>query len=61
MTLDGKKYTFNGVGEFILLEDKNHSIVVQVKAEQARDIEGKFFSESFEFTASVFIDCEELV
>lgn len=41
VTLDGKRYTFNGVGEFVLMEDKNRTIVVQVKAEQARDIEGQ--------------------
>ncbi|XP_050415090.1 protein mesh [Patella vulgata] len=38
VTLDGKSFTFNAVGEFILVEDKNKSVIVQVRADQARDI-----------------------
>ncbi|XP_052827306.1 sushi domain-containing protein 2 isoform X1 [Octopus bimaculoides] len=41
VTLDGKKYTFNGLGEFILLQDKSKSVVIQVRAAQARDIDDK--------------------
>ncbi|XP_046338970.2 sushi domain-containing protein 2-like isoform X2 [Haliotis rufescens] len=37
VTLDGKGYTFNGEGEFVLLEDDNSSVVVQVRTAQARD------------------------
>ncbi|GAB1602998.1 sushi domain-containing protein 2-like isoform X2 [Argonauta hians] len=41
VTLDGQKYTFNGIGEFVLMEDRNKSMVIQVRAEQACDIDGK--------------------
>ncbi|KAK3592810.1 hypothetical protein CHS0354_009257 [Potamilus streckersoni] len=41
VTLDGKNYTFNGVGEFTLVMDANRTVTVQVRAEQAKDKEGK--------------------
>lgn len=40
VTLDGKNYTFNGVGDFYLVTDVNNSIVIQVRAEQAIDQKG---------------------
>lgn len=39
-TLDGLDYTFNGVGDFILLQDNNSSSVVQVRAIQTKDANG---------------------
>ena len=39
-TLDGLDYTFNGVGDFILVEDSNSSAVIQVRAVQAKDPNG---------------------
>jgi len=33
-------YTFNGVGDFILLQDNNSSSVVQVRAIQTKDANG---------------------
>lgn len=41
-TLDGVDYTFNGLGDFILVEDTNSSAVIQVRADQAKDSEGLF-------------------
>ena len=40
VTLDGKGYSFNGVGDFILVQDVNSSVVIQVRAEQATDKNG---------------------
>ncbi|XP_056012711.1 sushi domain-containing protein 2-like [Ostrea edulis] len=39
-TLDRKDYTFNGIGDFVLLQDVNSSMVVQVRAIQTRDTNG---------------------
>lgn len=39
-TLDRKDYTFNGIGDFVLLQDVNSSMVVQVRAIQTRDTGG---------------------
>ena len=39
-TLDGLDYTFNGLGDFIFVEDTNSSAVIQVRANQARDLKG---------------------
>lgn len=39
-TLDRKDYTFNGIGDFVLLKDVNSSMVVQVRAVQTRDTAG---------------------
>lgn len=41
-TLDGKSYTFNGLGDFILVEDDASGVVVEVRAAQAQDTEGNF-------------------
>ena len=41
-TLDGKEYSFNGVGDFILVQDVNSSVVIQVRAEQATDKDGMY-------------------
>ena len=41
VTLDGKGYSFNGVGDFILVQDVNSSVVIQVRAEQATDKNGR--------------------
>ncbi|XP_045194321.2 sushi domain-containing protein 2-like [Mercenaria mercenaria] len=41
VTLDGKSYSFNGVGDFYLVTDQNSSIVIQVRAEPARDNNGE--------------------
>lgn len=40
-TLDGLDYTFNGINDFILVEDTNGSVVIQVRAVQAKDPSGK--------------------
>lgn len=40
-TLDRKDYTFNGIGDFVLLKDVNSSMVVQVRAVQTRDTAGE--------------------
>ena len=40
VTLDGKEYTFNGVGEFTLLKVVGEDTVVQVKTMLAVDEEG---------------------
>lgn len=47
-TLDGFEYTFNGVGDFVLVEDTNSSAVIHVRAVQAKDANGN------EQNASVF-------
>lgn len=39
-TLDGLDYTFNGINDFILVEDTNGSVVIQVRAVQAKDPSG---------------------
>jgi len=39
-TLDNKSYTFNGLGDFVLVEDPDSGVVVQVRAAQAQDTEG---------------------
>ncbi|XP_033733052.1 sushi domain-containing protein 2-like [Pecten maximus] len=41
-TLDGKSYTFNGLGDFILVEDEASGVVVEVRAAQAQDTEGNY-------------------
>ncbi|XP_041370957.1 sushi domain-containing protein 2-like [Gigantopelta aegis] len=41
VTLDGKSFTFNGEGEFVLIEDVNGSVIVQVRAERATDPQGQ--------------------
>ncbi|KAK3087620.1 hypothetical protein FSP39_008510 [Pinctada imbricata] len=41
-TLDGKDYTFNGLGDFVLMEDTNSSVIVQVRAIQAKDVQGRY-------------------
>ncbi|KAL3871735.1 hypothetical protein ACJMK2_039718 [Sinanodonta woodiana] len=41
VTLDGKNYTFNGIGEFTLVTDASRTVTVQVRAEQANDKHGK--------------------
>lgn len=41
VTLDGLEYSFNGVGEYYLVYDEVSSLVVQVRAVQALDNEGK--------------------
>ena len=38
MTLDGLKYTFNGKGEFILIETEDDTFTVQGRMEPAKDI-----------------------
>lgn len=43
VTLDGKGYSFNGVGDFILVQDLNSSVIIQVRAEQATDKNGMLF------------------
>lgn len=40
-TLDRKDYTFNGIGDFVLLQDVNSSMVVQVRAVQTKDTDGE--------------------
>ncbi|KAL4218756.1 hypothetical protein ACF0H5_021343 [Mactra antiquata] len=40
VTLDGKGYSFNGVGNFYLVTDTKSSVVIQVQAVQARDADG---------------------
>ncbi len=40
MTLDGFKYTFNGKGEFILIETHDNSFTLQGRMEQALDSNG---------------------
>lgn len=52
-TLDGVDYTFNGLGDFILVEDTNSSAVIQVRADQAKDSEGVGQNASV-FTAIAF-------
>jgi len=42
-TLDGLDYTFNGVGEFILLKDTNNTFMAQVRMEQLKDDNGNIF------------------
>ncbi|KAJ8300970.1 hypothetical protein KUTeg_022489 [Tegillarca granosa] len=39
-TLDGRDYTFNGVGDFVLVQDLNSTVVIQVRTEQAKDTNG---------------------
>nr|XP_022317554.1 sushi domain-containing protein 2-like [Crassostrea virginica] len=39
-TLDRKDYTFNGIGDFVLLQDVNSSMIVQVRAIQTKDTNG---------------------
>lgn len=41
VTLDGKKYTFNGVGEFIFTQDGEKKCVIQIRTTQAKDIDSK--------------------
>ena len=40
VTLDGHKYTFNGKGEFILIQTSNNVFALQGRMEQAIDPEG---------------------
>ena len=40
ITLDGLKYTFNGKGEFTLIETEDNTITVQGRMEQIEDSEG---------------------
>ena len=40
VTLDGHRYTFNGKGEFTLVETHDNSITVQGRMEQAVDSTG---------------------
>ena len=40
VTLDDHKYTFNGKGEFILVETHDNSITLQGRMEQATDSSG---------------------
>jgi len=42
-TLDGLDYTFNGVGEFMLLKDTNNTFMAQVRMEQLKDDNGNIF------------------
>ncbi|XP_060077303.1 sushi domain-containing protein 2-like [Ylistrum balloti] len=41
-TLDGKNYTFNGLGDFILVEDISNGVVVEVRSVQAQDMKGNY-------------------
>lgn len=41
-TFDGQDYTFNGVGEFILMEDISGQMQVQVRAEQYVNDNGNY-------------------
>ncbi|OWF43039.1 sushi domain-containing protein 2-like [Mizuhopecten yessoensis] len=41
-TLDGQDFTFNGLGDFILVEDDASSVVVEVRTAQAQDTEGHY-------------------
>ncbi|KAL5012552.1 hypothetical protein ScPMuIL_011103 [Solemya velum] len=41
VTLDGLEYTFNGIGEYVLVEDKNSSVVIQVRAVPTQDKDGR--------------------
>ena len=40
VTLDGLNYTFNGEGDFVLLQDTNGTVKVHVHASRAVDIDG---------------------
>ena len=40
MTLDGHKYTYNGKGEFILIETHDNTFTLQGRMEQAKDSDG---------------------
>ena len=40
VTLDGLGYTFNGAGDFVLLQDANGTMAVHVTARRATDIDG---------------------
>ena len=57
MTLDGLKYTFNGKGEFTLIESDDDSFILQGRMEQAVDSSGEDASGTV-FTAIVAIQDE---
>ena len=40
VTLDGLAYTFNGVGEFVILDALNGTLVIQGRAEPAERVDG---------------------
>ena len=44
MTLDGLKYTFNGLGEYILIDTTDDSFTLQGRMIQARDDDGNLIS-----------------
>ena len=52
VTLDGQRYTFNGLGEFTLLETTDSSLTVQGRMEQATDSVGEAVNATV-FTAIV--------
>ena len=41
ITLDGKQYTFNGLGEYTLLDALNGEFVIQIQTKQAVDQNGR--------------------
>ena len=44
VTLDGLKYTFNGFGEYVLIETEDDSFTLQGRMIQARDDDGNLIS-----------------
>ena len=40
VTLDGHKYTFNGKGEYIIVEARDNSFTLQARMEEALDKDG---------------------
>ena len=40
VTLDGHKYTYNGKGEFVLIETHDNTFTLQGRMEQAMDSDG---------------------
>ena len=44
MTLDGLKYTFNGLGEYVLIDTTDDSFTSQGRMIQARDDDGNLIS-----------------
>lgn len=53
VTLDGHKYTFNGKGEFTLIETHDNSFMLQGRMEQAMNIQNNNASLGTVFTAIV--------
>ena len=41
-SVDGQSFTFNGLGDFILLQDTDGNVAVQVRAVAAQDTQGVF-------------------